>query len=252
MKIFKNLWIAIIPFLLLIGIWESRQLTLKNLKVNQSTTATIFIPGYGGNQISTNATINHLNNFHIATKTLRIHVKKDGSIYKTKQFNQFSKNNPTIQLLFDNNKNPKLEANQMVNVMHYLYNKYNIKKINFVGHSSGANIAYDYLIRNSKTSKVPTPQKFISFASNFSKTPQPNYQNIPKQLQILNLVGEIKHSRSDSEIPLNTTKNMEKLVKPFVKSYQYKIYRGNYLQAEHSMLHENPAVDKIIAEFLFK
>lgn len=140
----------------------------------------------------------------------------------------------------------------MVNVMHYLYKQYNIKKINFVGHSSGANIAYDYLINDSKTKEVPKPIKFISFASNFSSTPQTNYKKIPKQLQILNLVGEMNHSNTDKEIPIKTTTAMEKLVKPYVKSYHYHIYRGHYWQSEHSMLHENPAIDKIIASYLFK
>lgn len=97
MKILKSISFIIIFLLILVGIWESRQLTLRNLQVQQSTTATVFIPGYGGNQISTNATINHLNNFKIATKMLRVKVTKDGQVHTVNQFNQLAKNNPTIQ-----------------------------------------------------------------------------------------------------------------------------------------------------------
>ncbi|KID42001.1 alpha/beta fold hydrolase [Fructilactobacillus fructivorans] len=230
--------------------WNNHGSFLGKLDVNQSKTATVFIPGLGGNNITTGYMVDTLNRYHLATKTLQLYVKKDGTVKTTKQFHKIGADNPTVQIVFQENHRPYFQSTQMPKVMHYLYTKYNIRSVNMIGHSSGGNIIYYYLAHYPNLKEVPTVNKFISLATNYAPN-DPDVKNLPKNLQIMNLVGDMNHSGTDGEVTMKSEIPMKGLVTGHVKNYKLYVYHGNSSQAQHTMLHENPSIVKIIAEYFF-
>lgn len=241
--------IEVIIFCVLIQ-WQFRGRVLNTVHVKQQSTATVFIPGFGGNAASTNDFINQYSWHNVATKSLRIYISKKNHISTMKQYHPIVKNNPMVQLIFQDDLHPHRQAAQMIYAMHYLCKKYHIKKVNFIGHSSGGNIAFDYMIHNPHAKQVPTPVKLVTIGANYAPN-DPLVKNLPKGLHILNIAGEIYNSKTDGEVPNKIVKPMGKLVRKHVGKYRYYVYSSNPMSAEHSMLHENPSLDKIIAEFLW-
>ncbi|CAI2559020.1 hypothetical protein AKUH3B111A_01820 [Apilactobacillus kunkeei] len=232
--------------------WIFRGRVLNDVKVDKTRTATIFIPGYGGNAVSTDDFINQFNDHGIAKRALRIHISSKGKVTTMKKYvKKISSDNPLVQLIFEDNTHPIKEAKQMKNVMTYLYKTYHIKSVNFLGHSSGGQIAYEYMVRNPNQKNAPKINKFVSIANDYPAGDK-RAKNLPRNLKIFNIAGEIYNVGTDGEEAVDIVKPMGKLVKPYVKSYQFYLYRGDPISAEHSMLHENPTLDKTIAEFLFR
>ena len=241
--------IEVIIFCVLIQ-WQFRGRVLNSAHVQRQSTDTVFIPGFGGNAASTNDFINQYSWHRVATQALRVYVAKDNRVSTMKQYHPLVKNNPMVQLVFQDDLHPKRQAGQMIYAMHYLYRKYHIRKVNFIGHSSGGNIAFDYMIHNPKARQVPTPEKMVTIGANYAPH-DPLVKNLPKSLHILNIAGEIYNAKSDGEVPNDIVQPMGKLVRKHVGEYRYYVYSSNPMDAEHSMLHENPKLDKIIAEFLW-
>ncbi|MHA8110563.1 alpha/beta fold hydrolase [Lactobacillaceae bacterium Melli_B4] len=234
--------------------WQFRGNVLNDVQVNKTRTASIFIPGYGGNAVSTDDFIQQFSEHNIASRTLKIYITKDGKVSTARQYKKVESDNPLVQLVFQDNTHPYKESNQMVNVMRYLKQKYNITHVNMLGHSSGGNIAYYYMVNHPHLKGVPVVSKFVSIAADYP-TNDPyakgGPENLPRNLEILNIAGQIWNMSSDAEEAIDIVKPMGKLVQPYVKSYRFWLYSSNPLNAEHSMLHENPVIDKHIAEFLF-
>ncbi|AYF93024.1 alpha/beta hydrolase [Apilactobacillus bombintestini] len=232
--------------------WIFRGRVLNNVHVDKTRTATIFIPGYGGNAVSTDDFINQFNDHGIAKRALRIHISAHGKVTTMKKYvHKIKKNNPLVQLIFENNTDPDKEADQMKNVMSYLYKKYHIKKVNFLGHSSGGAIAYEYMVKHPHQKNAPKVNKFVSIANDYDPNDK-RVKNLPRNLKILNIAGEIYNVGTDGEEAVDIVKPMGKLVRPYVKEYKFFLYQAGPISAEHSMLHENPTLDKTIAEFLFR
>lgn len=233
------------------GGWWYNNNRVAKYHVNQTRTATIFIPGMGGNNITSNYMVSSWDKDRVATKALQVYVKDNGKVSTTKQFNKIGKNNPVVQVTFQTNNKPGFEGSRMPYLMRYLHNKYGIKKVNLIGHSSGGTIIYDYLTRHNHTKDVPETVHFVSMADTYPLKDPKYINNLPKNLEILNFCGDIDHTGSDGLIPTKDIKPMKNLVKGHVKSYKFQIYHGYPQQAQHSMLHENPEVNKIIAQYLY-
>ena len=229
--------------------YQFRGSALNSAHVKRSRTATVFIPGYGGNAVSTNNFIDQFSQHHLATRALRVYVAKNNHVSTIGHYHPLT-NNPMVQLVFQDDFHPKRQAGQMIYVMHYLYRKYHIRSVNYIGHSSGGNIAFDYMIHNPHATKVPISKKLVTIGANYAPN-DPLVKNLPKSLHILNIAGEIWNAKSDGEVPNNIVQPMGKLVRKHVGQYRYYVYSSNPLNAEHSMLHENPKLDKIIGEFLW-
>ena len=241
--------IEAVAFCFLIN-WQFRGNVLNSAHVKQNSTATVFIPGFGGNAVSTNDFINQFSQHRLASRALRVYVPENNRISTMHQYHPIAKNNPMVQLEFQDDLHPQKQAGQMIYVMHYLYQKYHIKKVNFIGHSSGGNIAFDYMIHHPHATNVPQPEKFVTIGANYAPH-DPLVKNLPKSLHVLNIAGEIYNAKSDGEVPNKIVQPMGKLVRKHVGKYRYFVYRSNPVNAEHSMLHENPKLDKIIGEFLW-
>ncbi|CAJ2233648.1 alpha/beta hydrolase [Fructilactobacillus sanfranciscensis] len=257
MKYKKTLIFSIFILILAVGFggWYYNAHKESSYAVKQTRTATVFIPGLGGNFITSDYMVSSWDKDGVATRALQVYVKNDGKVETTKQFAKVGKNNPVIQANFQTNNKPAQEARLMPNLMRYLHQKYGIKHVNLIGHSSGGEIIYNYLTDKDGLNKVPAkdlPQvdHFVSMANTYPLHDK-NIKNLPKNLEILNFCGDIDHTGSDGLIPTQEVKPFGTLVKGHVKGYKFMVYHGDPQQAQHSMLHENPAVNKIIAQYMY-
>ncbi|EKK21105.1 alpha/beta hydrolase [Fructilactobacillus florum] len=233
------------------GGWWYNNNKIGHYQVKQTRTATVFIPGLGGNTITSDFMASDWDKRGVATRALQVYVKNNGEVSTKKQFNRVGKNNPVVQVEFQTNNKPGFEGSLMPNLMKYLHKEYNIDSVNLIGHSSGGTIIYDYLTRHDHTTDVPKTKHFVSMANTYPLSDPKYINNLPKDLSILNFCGNINRSGSDGLIPVKDVKPMRQLVEGKVKSYQFYVYHGDPQQAQHSMLHENPAVNKIIAEYMY-
>lgn len=229
--------------------WQFRGNVLNHTPVQRTDTATVFIPGFGGNAVSTDDFIDQFSQHKLATRTLRIYISNNNKVSTMGNYHPVAKDNPMVQLVFQDVFNTQHETHQMIYVMRYLRQKYHIKNVNFIGHSSGGNIAFGYMLENPQAQGVPVPRKLVTIGANYN--PNDDASRLPKTLHILNIAGEIWNAKTDGEVPNKIVKPMGKLVRHHVGAYRYYVYSSNPLDAEHSMLHENPRLDKIIAEFLW-
>ena len=241
-------WTALVLIVLVasLGIWWHQRLRVYNhFSVPQTRVATVFIPGYGGNWTSFGPMMNRYARYGIGHPRYAVQVHDKTATFKT--LGPASATNPLINVLFDDAKNPPKEAKQLARLMQSL-KKRHISQVNLVGHSSGGNIIYDYLTKYRK----PGDPKVIKFASLASDYPGETTMNrLPRDLQVLNLGGQVWHFDSDWAVNLTSLKQFTTQVKPYVAAVQTVIVHGSPLDSYHSMLHQNPDVDRILATFLF-
>jgi|GEM_PF-687395 len=225
--------------------WHQRLRVYANFHVPQARVATVFIPGYGGNWTSFGPMMARYDRYGIGTARYQVQVHAHSESFKT--LGPGSGSNPLINVLFDDAKNPPKEAKQLATLMQNL-KKRHFSRVYLVGHSSGGNIIYDYLTKYRKSTD-PQVLKFASLASDYPG--ETTMDRLPKDLHVLNLGGQVWHFDSDWAVNLTSLKHFTTQVKPYVASVKTVIIHGSPLDSYHSMLHQNPDVDRLLAKFLF-
>ncbi len=223
---------------------------LSETKVNYQSTPTLLIPGYLANRLTFDGMIGSLAKFKLATRAAVIHISSSGNI-SIDQVANLKKDNPLIQVLFQNNRSESVQYHQLAKLLKLLKQNYHIDSVDLVGHSLGGNVIFDYLTdQHLQKSEYPTTKKFVNISSTF-----PGDENqgkfLPRKLQILNISGNLWNLKTDGVIPLKGNLQLGKIVTPFVQSYKSKVITGGLFSAYHITLHENGEVDKIISQFLF-
>lgn len=245
----RNLGIALGSVVLLVTVWWQICLQpLRKLSVPQHDVPTLFIPGYLGNWISLGPMVHRLNHYDIAKEAMVVHIAKDNHI-TIKQEHAF-KDNPNILVLFQDNTDVAKQAYQLGLLNEKLYRDYHVRQINLVGHSAGGNIVFRYLITK-HSRPVPQPLKFVNFADDYSRREDAETARLPHNLKVLTVAGEIWHTGTDGEIPLKAALAFSKVLKPHVAAVKTVVFHGGPLRTYHSCLHQNPAVDCVIARFLY-
>ncbi|UQS84453.1 alpha/beta hydrolase [Apilactobacillus apisilvae] len=245
-------------------------------------TPTLYVHGMRGSNKSTNhlATIASRDGGH---RALVVFVDKDGNInYKGNLNLQTSK--PIIQVIFKKKFTPvKQQTKWLHEILKHLKDHYGFNYYNAVGHSTGALSILEVVAKHNKDESMPKLQKFVSIAGPYdglltiNDRPNRNYVNsngkpnimypsnkwypaytsllndckdFPKNVQILNIYGnDSSNTNSDGIVSTASAKSLKYLVSKRVSDYQeIPIYGMN---GEHSRLHNNIAVDHIIARFLF-
>lgn len=225
--------------------WHARQATLTTTRVPQTRTATLFLPGNSGGWLSMRDMVLSLNRPQLAHFSLTARVTDSGHV--SWQQRQPINTNPLVPVLFKDNTHAAREARQLVTVLTQLRARYGITHVNFVGHSSGGTIAYDYL--NQARHAPVTVSRIVCIGADFPGCP-PLRAHYP-QLHILNLAGSIGLTGNDSEVPVDTATPLRHLVADHVGSYHFEELRGPMWDMQHSLLHENPAIDRKIIKFLY-
>lgn len=167
------------------------------------------------------------------------------------------------------------------NVVKALQQRYNIKKINMVGHSLGNISIIYYMLDNGQNKQMPQLQKQVDIAGHFAgldfkglpaaitqpaglkldKNGKPNKMNAtyrqmtkarkvyPKnQVAVLNIIGNIG-GHTDGRVPNVSSLSLKYLVGSRAKSYRVLTIKGK--NAQHSKLHNNKQVDRALINFLW-
>ena len=268
-------------FVVLITLFLVSKLQTRELNSSdyiQSRTPTLFFHGYGSSanaekhmaEAARKAGVTQT----IITATVDSHaqVTLKGDIPKDAV-------NPIVMVEFADNRNANYaqDGEYASAVVRELQARYGFKKMNFVAHSMGNMSILFYLLEHAQNEELPQLQKQVNIANHVnglegmdlpanltildSKTGQPSamsdsYQKLlslreiypQDQVDVLNIYGDLKNE-SDGSVLNVSSRSLKYLVIDNAKSYQEKRVTGPL--AQHSQLHENPEVDRLLIDFLW-
>ncbi|KJQ62194.1 alpha/beta hydrolase [Streptococcus cristatus] len=269
------LFIALISLFL---IYNRQTKGLNSRDYIQSSTPTLFFHGYGSSanaekhmveaarQAGVTQTIVTATVDRHAQVTLKGEIPKDAI-------------NPIVMVEFEDNRNPDYsqDGEYAAAVVRELQARYGFKKMNFVAHSMGNMSILFYLLEHAQNEELPQLQKQVNIANHVNglegmdlpanltildnHTGQPSamsdsYQKLlglreiypQDQVDVLNIYGDFKNE-SDGSVLNVSSRSLKYLVIDNAKSYQEKRVSGPL--AQHSQLHENPEVDRLLIDFLW-
>lgn len=269
------LFIALISLFL---IYNRQTKGLNSRDYIQSSTPTLFFHGYGSSanaekhmveaarQAGVTQTIVTATVDRHAQVTLKGEIPKDAI-------------NPIVMVEFEDNRNPDYsqDGEYAAAVVRELQARYGFKKMNFVAHSMGNMSILFYLLEHAQNEELPQLQKQVNIANHVnglegmdlpanltildSQMGQPSamsdsYQKLlglreiypQDQVDVLNIYGDFKN-QSDGSVLNVSSRSLKYLVIDNAKSYQEKRVTGPL--AQHSQLHENPEVDRLLIDFLW-
>ena len=268
-------------FVVLITLFLVSKLQTRELNSSdyiQSRTPTLFFHGYGSSanaekhmaEAARKAGVTQT----IITATVDSHaqVTLKGDIPKDAV-------NPIVMVEFADNRNANYaqDGEYASAVVRELQARYGFKKMNFVAHSMGNMSILFYLLEHAQNEELPQLQKQVNIANHVnglegmdlpanltildSKTGQPSamsdsYQKLlglreiypQDQVDVLNIYGDFKN-QSDGSVLNVSSRSLKYLVIDNAKSYQEKRVTGPL--AQHSQLHENPEVNRLLIDFLW-
>ena len=248
-------------------------------KYLQSSTPTIFFHGYGSSFNAETQMTGAIKKAGVTKKIVRVNVSPNGYAKLIGAIPKGTKN-PLVEVNFDNNKmgNYKKAGEWAKNVVVLLQKHFKFSSVNFVGHSMG-NMAINYYIMDYAGKKgLPKVNKVVDIAGHFNgilgMNDEPNKMKLnasgkpnkmdkdykqllklrkvyPTKTSVLNIYGDKGDgTHSDGRVSNASSKSLEYLVSDRAKSYQEKKITGK--MAQHSKLHENKQVDKLLINFLWK
>ena len=248
-------------------------------------TPTLFVHGWGSSYHAEESMVAYAQKQHATNSVIRADVSSNGKVTLIGTIKKRAKN-PVVEVNLQNNKsifagtNNQIAAmnkssNYIKDVINALQKRYRFNCINLVGHSMG-NLQIAYYLRNNATnSHMPNLNKQVSIAGHYNgyigEQGAPNktvlnragkpqkmsagYRGLlslrkkfPQNTDVLNIYGDMG-SGSDGDVTVNSARSYRYLVSKRARSYQEKEIRGS--RAQHSKLHENTKVDRLLVNFLW-
>lgn len=231
---------------------------------------TVFLHGYNGTANSTNQMIASLDRAGVAKRTMRVTVAPDG---KLKVHGRLYGKNPIVQVVYQDNHNGKQFTNWLLKVYAMLHSRYQVQRVNAVGHSAGAIAVVEAAMKhpavklnklvsiagpfNGVFGKGAKPNRFGLDKNGKPTTESPKYQQMLAEAndfqanKVLNMYGNLEDgSRSDGVVTINDARSLKYLLHNWHGAYQEREVRGKH--AQHSKLHQrNWTVDMELRKFLF-
>ena len=268
-------------FIVLVTLFLGSKLQTRELNSSnyiQSRTPTLFFHGYGS---SANAEKHMVEAARQAGVTQSIIIATVDSHAQVTFKGDIPNDaiNPIVMVEFKDNRNPNYpqDGEYVAAVVRKLQAKYAFKKMNFVAHSMGNMSILFYLLEHAQNEEFPKLQKQVNIANHVNglegmdlpanltildnHTGQPSamsdsYQKLlglreiypQDQVDVLNIYGDFKN-QSDGSVLNVSSRSLKYLVIDNAKSYQEKRVTGPL--AQHSQLHENPEVDRLLIDFLW-
>lgn len=244
----------------------------------QSSIPTLFFHGYGS---SANAEKHMAEAARKAGVTQTIITATVDSHAQVTLKGEITKDaiNPIVMVEFKDNRNANYaqDGEYAAAVVRELQARYGFRKMNFVAHSMGNMSILFYLLEHARNEELPQLQKQVNIANHVNglegmdlpanltilddHTGQPSamsdsYQKLlglreiypQDQVDVLNIYGDFKNE-SDGSVLNVSSRSLKYLVIDNAKSYQEKRVTGSL--AQHSQLHENPEVDRLLIDFLW-
>ncbi|UDM70836.1 alpha/beta fold hydrolase [Vagococcus fluvialis] len=265
-------------FLLLFLTACQKPVTIETKEVTKTNTPTIFIHGYSGNSNTMNKMIKTLEKSTVTEEEMVIRVFEDGTLdVETDLKNEFSQNNPSINLIFDNNTSSQWhQAEWIKSALTYLKAEFKVEKVNIVGFSMGGISSFLYMETFSNDSTQPVVEKLVTIGDPFNEFIDDNeqseesilekgpaqiseqlanyqtlVQNLPSESRYFLIGGQISGDKlSDGTVPLNSSLGIYSLLKQNNLFVKHQIILGN--EGKHSLLKKNPEVIQLVGNFIFE
>ncbi|KRL48837.1 cell surface hydrolase [Levilactobacillus spicheri DSM 15429] len=192
---------------------------------------------------------------------------------------------PLIQITFGNNQaRLPFQVRWLHEVMIYLRGQHGVQAYNAVGHSAGSVALVAYAEAYSQDAWLPRLRKLVTIAGPFNGVigmneshntnflladgrpkvvyPKnfwlPSYadlyqhrQDFPQDAAVLNIYGDLNDgTHSDRYISTASARSLRYLLRNIPASFREVGFLG--ASAEHSRLHDNPRVQQLVFDFLFK
>ncbi|MBH9990348.1 MULTISPECIES: alpha/beta hydrolase [unclassified Lactobacillus] len=248
-------------------------------------TPTLFVHGWGSSYHAEESMVAYAQKSHATNSVIRADVSSKGKVTLLGTIKKRAKN-PIVEVNLQNNKSifaglsnqtsaMNKSSNYIKDVINALQKRYRFNRINLVGHSMG-NLQIAYYLRNNATNAhMPQLNKQVSIAGHYNgyvgEQGAPNktvlnragkpqkmsagYRGLislrkkfPQKAAVLNIYGDMG-SGSDGDVTVNSARSYRYLVSKRARSYQEKEIRGP--RAQHSKLHENTQVDRLLVNFLW-
>ena len=243
---------------------------------NTKTIPTFFFHGWGSSANAETQMANAAKKDGVSNTIIQADVSKNGTV-KLKGTIPKNAKNPIIKVNLEDNQSGK--TSYVKDVITAISNKYHYAKINLVGHSMGNLQIANYINENYDNKKLPKINKVVSIAGHYDgylgeeagqkakiknkKTGEPDIysdgfkqllplrKHYPRQIEVLNIYGNKEDgSNSDGSVSVASAQSYKYLINGRAKSYREVEIKGK--NAQHSKLHENKEVDKLLINFLWK
>lgn len=236
-------------------LFAPRKISFTPPRSRETIKPVILIPGSSASIQRFNATVRMLSHAsHKKHSLLKIKVLKNYELEIEGRLNTSSKN-PMIVIGFENNrdgyKNIQLQIDYLKTALRYLLEHYQIKEFKAIGHSNGGLVLTGLLEDGFLEQEGLSISKLAILGSpyTFNKEMHQDFQKrrwrIPRQLSVLNLVGEWT-AKSDGIVPLASAQAAKDVFSK--QDYQQVILNGR--KAHHSALPTNPEAIKELQMFL--
>lgn len=239
---------------------------------------TLFFHGYGSSANAEMHMINAAKAAGVSHTVVRATVAKNGQVTWRGKFVS-GDHHPLVAVEFADNHNGDAQttATWAKQVIVGLKRTYHITKFNVVGHSMGNMAIVYYLLANGQDKRLPQLQKQVDIAGHFNgilgMNDEPNQmqlnaagkptkmdqnyrqllalrQRFPRQIRVLNIFGDKNDgTHSDGRVSNASSKSLRYLVQPRATSYTERRIVGP--NAQHSKLHDNAQVDRLLIHFLW-
>lgn len=247
--------------------------------IKKTDIPTLFIHGYKGGKYSFGRMIDRLDSQDNGEKELVLTISSTGEVTEKQNTlkGTFKENNPMIQVLFEDNKNHEWnQASWLRETLLYLHEKYDVSRVNMVGHSMGGVSILRYLTQYGEEDELPKVNRFIAIGSPFNDFQDtfgtqtlaellkegPNQESERFELyaselesrgypvETLLIAGELsEQDHSDGTVPVSSALSVYSLLLNKGYDVSYDVMKGK--QAQHSRLHENEQVDEKVIDFLW-
>lgn len=269
------LFIALVTLFL---IYNRQTKELNSSDYIQSRTPTLFFHGYGSSANAEKHMVEAARQAGVTQTIITATVDNHAQVIFKGEIPKDAIN-PIVMVEFEDNRNANYaqDGEYAAAVVRELQARYGFKKMNFVAHSMGNMSILFYLLEHAQNEELPQLQKQVNIANHVnglggmdlpanltildSKTGEPSamsdsYQKLlglreiypQDQVDVLNIYGDFKN-QSDGSVLNVSSRSLKYLVIDNAKSYQEKRVTGPL--AQHSQLHENPEVDRLLIDFLW-
>lgn len=244
----------------------------------QSRTPTLFFHGYGSSANAEKHMAEAARKAGVTQTIITATVDRHAQVSLKGEITKDAIN-PIVMVEFKDNRNANYaqDGEYAAAVVRELQARYGFRKMNFVAHSMGNMSILFYLLEHAQNEELPQLQKQVNIANHVNglegmdlpanltildnHTGQPSamsdsYQKLlglreiypQDQVDVLNIYGDFKNE-SDGSVLNVSSRSLKYLVIDNAKSYQEKRVTGPL--AQHSQLHENPEVDRLLIDFLW-
>lgn len=251
---------------------------LNSSKFIQSTTPTLFFHGYGSSANAERHMTESARKAGVTKTIIQANVDRKGQVTIRGRIPKGAIN-PIVMVQYEDNRNPDYlqDAAYAKAVVEKLKQAYGFQEMKMVGHSMGNMSILYYLLEYGSEENLPKLIKQVNLANHVAglenwnlpsnltldpQTGQPSamneqYQKLTglrevypdKQIDVLNIYGDIGGNTDGSVLNISS-KALKYLLINHAKSYKEVKISGR--GGQHSRLHENSEVDKLLIDFLWR